>query len=112
MTQELLRGITSFSDDEINTVYQRCYFQLNEERTAIIYEDTLNKVFLKIYVGADVSSDMYFEDLFTGDTTVISTLDEKSLICEDDNIDYEMCKSIIGRYLQLMDSFVQFAKAD
>lgn len=112
MTQEFLKGIKSFSEDDINTVYKRCYFQLNEERTAIIYEDSMNKVFLRMYIDADQYSDMLFEDLRTGEITSISTPDEESFLCEDDTVNSEMCNAIVGRYLQLMDSFVQFAKAD
>lgn len=112
MNNKLLRGITAFAKDNINEVYQHCYFQLIEERTALIYENPVAGVTLKISVSKDSESPMMFEDMDSGGVTCISTVDETTLVCEDDNIDEDMCREAVGRYLHLMDAFVQFAKAD
>lgn len=113
MNTNLIKGITAFVEEDFNTVYGRCYFRLTEDVSAIIYEDTENDILIRMSVDIqDDDSQMTLEDLKSGEVTVMFVSGDNKISCEDDNVNDEVCDALMHRYLQYMDSFVQFAKAD
>ncbi len=110
MDISILNGLTSFSSDNINEVYDKCYFKLIEACTSIIYEDVEPELRLRITVSEADDTTMLVEDLVTHEVTCISVHDDDSITCEDDNIDEDFCKQVVSRFMNLMNSFVNFAE--
>lgn len=107
----ILQAIANFTNGEINQVYSDCYFQLIEERTAIIYSSEEPRIYIHISVDKDDDSHMYVTDIVTEQCVLFSAIDGK-VQCDDDRIEEDMANDFVARYLNLMEIFVKFTAAE
>ncbi len=108
MSNELLNSIGCFVVNDIAEVYNSCFMQLTEERTAIIYHCPANDMFLLISVEEGSDDNMNVIDIVSHEK-LFFYVEGDSVLCNEEGVKPEIAEGFVKRYLDIMAAFVDFA---